>query len=123
MAANVTASPLEELFGQQLIALDLRPGCVLHPAREYVFARPRRWRFDFAWPERFVAVEVEGGTGIYGRHNRPAGFERDCEKYAEAAIRGWCVIRATGRMVKDGRAIDLTRRALIAAGVAEEAAA
>ena len=28
------------------------------------FAPPRRWRFDFAWPERFLAVEVEGGWFI-----------------------------------------------------------
>ncbi len=31
------------------------------PAREYRFHRERRWRFDFAWPDYKVAVEVEGG--------------------------------------------------------------
>ena len=30
------------------------------PTRELVFAPPRKWRFDFAWPEHLVAVEIDG---------------------------------------------------------------
>ena len=58
------------------------------PLRDLRFCS-RRWRFDFAWPDRMLALEVEGGTYSRGRHTRPEGFERDCEKYAEATIRGW----------------------------------
>jgi hypothetical protein len=100
-------SELEELFAQQLLY-----GGVSTPDREVVFAKPRRWRFDFAWPMRKVAVEVEGATFAQGRHTRGSGFEADCEKYAEAAIRGWLVIRVTGAMVKDGRAFTFVERAL-----------
>jgi very-short-patch-repair endonuclease len=84
----------------------------LDPVREYRFMPPRRFRFDFAFPDSKVALELEGGTWIGGRHNRGQGYENDCEKYSEAAIRGWKVIRATGRMVKDGTAIELLKRAL-----------
>lgn len=63
--------------------------------REYRFAPPRRWRFDFAWLEPMVAVEVEGGIRNYGRHNRPEGFQGDCEKYNAAALDGWTVLRYT----------------------------
>lgn len=80
--------------------------------REVAFHPSRRWRFDFAWIGRRVALEVEGGTYIRGGHSHPAGIENDCIKGAEAAILGWCVIRATGHMVRDGRALELVRRAL-----------
>jgi len=30
------------------------------PVFEYRFHPSRKWRFDIAWPERRVAVEVEG---------------------------------------------------------------
>jgi hypothetical protein len=83
------------------------------PAREFYFARPlRRWRFDFAWPKERVAVEIEGGHWTNGRHTRGSGFRDDCEKYSEAAIRGWCVIRATADMVRSGYASDLAMTAL-----------
>lgn len=32
-----------------------------------------------------------------GRHNRPAGFIADCEKYNAAAIAGWKVLRFVPR--------------------------
>ena len=79
---------------------------------QYAFARPRRWRFDLAWPARMVAVEIDGGTWSAGRHVRGAGYEADCIKLAEAACRGWTVIRVTGGMVLDGRALALVQRLL-----------
>jgi very-short-patch-repair endonuclease len=67
--------------------------------REYLFARPRRWRFDFAHPCTMVAIEIEGGTWVNGRHTRGSGFEADCEKYNAAAILGWRVLRFTTTML------------------------
>lgn len=71
----------------------LKEARVPAPVVEHKFCDSRRWRFDFAWPERMVAVECEGGVWNYGRHNRPAGFIRDCEKYSMAAELGWRVLR------------------------------
>lgn len=82
-----------------------------HPEREYRFAPPRRWRFDFAWPESKVAVEVEGGRFVGGAHISVAGLERDVEKYNEAALAGWRVIRVFPEWVRDGRALTLIERA------------
>ena len=79
---------------------------------EYVFHPSRKWRFDFAWPSKMVALEVEGGTWSNGAHTRGKHYESDCEKYSEAAILGWKVIRVTGSMIKSGQAMDLLRRAL-----------
>lgn len=69
------------------------------PVREFVFAKPRRWRFDFAWPSRKVAVEIEGGVWSGGRHTRGGGFIGDCEKYNEACFCGWQVYRLVGKTI------------------------
>ncbi len=82
------------------------------PVREHRFAPPRRWRFDYAWPVSRVALEIEGGTWIGGRHVRGRGYQADCEKYSEAALRGWRVLRVTRAMLRDGRALALLERAL-----------
>ena len=63
------------------------------PETEYVFHKTRKWRFDFAWPEHKVALEVEGGAFAYGRHTRPSGFKKDMEKYNQACLYGWRVFR------------------------------
>jgi len=82
------------------------------PTRELRFAPPRRWRFDFAWPEHKLAVEVEGATWTAGRHTRGAGFAKDAEKLNEAALRGWLVLRVTPEQIDDGRAVEWIKRAL-----------
>lgn len=66
---------------------------IVAPLVEHKFCPSRRWRFDFAWPSQLVSVECEGGIFNYGRHNRPMGFIRDCEKYSMAAEIGWRVLR------------------------------
>lgn len=80
--------------------------------REYTFAKPRRFRFDFAWTNYKVAVEIEGGTWVKGRHTTGKGFQNDCEKYNLAAVNGWIVIRGDSAMVRDGRLLDWAIRAL-----------
>jgi very-short-patch-repair endonuclease len=82
------------------------------PKLEHRFHPIRKWRFDFAWIDRKLAVEVEGATWARGRHTRGAGFEKDCEKYNTAALAGWRVLRFTGAMVNDGRALTTIARVL-----------
>ena len=117
-------SMLETLFAEQI-----RTARLPVPLRDHRFHPTRKWAFDFAWPKAGetdvfgiggggveyhpIAVEAEGGTWIAGRHTRPATFEADCEKYAEALILGWRVLRCTSHMVEDGRAIALLRRLFV----------
>lgn len=65
------------------------------PVAEYRFHPVRRWRFDFAFPEYKIALEVDGGIWVRGRHNRGAGMQADMEKFNTAAGMGWRVLRAT----------------------------
>ena len=64
--------------------------------REYRFHPKRRWRFDFAWPDKKVAVEIEGISYEGGRHQRVGGFLEDCLKYEAALMLGWKVYRIPG---------------------------
>lgn len=90
---------------------------VPRPVPEFRFDETRRWRFDFAWPDRKVAVEFEGaphGTGQpcpecgqrkAGAHTRGLHFLNDMAKYNAAAAQGWRVIRTTHEY--DGNAIPV----------------
>lgn len=81
--------------------------------REYRFHPIRQWRFDFAWPDIKLAVEIEGGLYVQGRHARGAGIEKDAEKYAEALLEGWRVLRVSPKHVVSGRALNWINEAII----------
>ena len=87
---------------------------VPRPETEFPFAAHlgRRWRFDAAWPEYKVAFEKEGGVWKAGRHTRPSGFLKDVEKYNEAALLGWLLIRGTPDQLKKGQVVAWVLRAL-----------
>jgi len=65
--------------------------------REFKFHKTRRWRFDFAWPDLKIAVEIDGGQfkKFGGRHSR----DSDREKINEAVFLGWSVLRFSGEMI------------------------
>ena len=80
--------------------------------REFAFHPVRAWRFDFAWPDALVALEIEGGVFSGGRHARGAGIREDMRKYNEAQLLGWIVIRVLPEWIKKGQALLLVERAL-----------
>lgn len=70
--------------------------------REVRFHTSRLWRADFAHSASRTLIEVEGGIFQRGagRHNRGAGYAKDAEKYLEAVLAGWTVIRLTEKQLK-----------------------
>jgi len=44
------------------------------PITELVFHPKRKWRFDYAWEEQKLALEIHGGIHSGGRHTRGRGF-------------------------------------------------
>ena len=114
-------SVLEETF-----ALHIRAEKLPEPVRELKFHSVRQWRFDFAWPELKLAVEVEGitsygknknGSMRLGRHQTAKGVEEDCIKYGEAMKLGWTVYRCTGAIIKSGAAIETLKVLMRLSGV------
>jgi hypothetical protein len=72
----------------------------------------RKFRADFAWPDRKIVLEVDGGTWSGGRHTSGAGYERDADKSNLAQLNGWRVLRVTNKHIKDGRALQLIEAVL-----------
>lgn len=82
------------------------------PEKEHVFHPTRKWRFDLAWLEPMLAVEIDGGIWNHGRHTRGRGYEGDCEKLNEAAVMGWTVLRVTGSQIRSKAALGWIEAAL-----------
>ena len=85
------------------------------PEAEYRFWPGRKFQFDYAWADRFLALEVEGGIYTGGAHGSVTGILRDIEKYSEAAARGWRILRVTPSALPTVATMDLIRRALMTA--------
>jgi len=67
---------------------------------EYKGINGRKFRFDAANPTLKIAVEIEGGLWITGRHNQPLGMIQDMTKYNLAVLEGWKVLRYTTDTVR-----------------------
>jgi len=67
--------------------------------QEYRFHPTRKWRADFAHVGAKVLIECEGGIWSGGRHTRGGGYIGDLEKYNEAVVGGWAVIRLSGSQI------------------------
>lgn len=110
-----------EQLAQNFLALLAAEG-IAAPIREHRFHAARKWAFDFAWTwiggpagmthRAYLALEVEGGVWTRGRHTRGLGFVRDMEKYSEAALAGWCVIRVTPDQLCEPETLAWIRRGL-----------
>lgn len=74
------------------LAPDLLHGC----ERDRLFLS---FRIDLAWPEKMVAVEVDGGQWQSGGGKH--GSRRDYEKTRELAKAGWLLLRFTAGEVND----------------------
>lgn len=88
-------SSLESRFRFYWLALNGPP-----LLEEFKFCGSRKWRADFAHIESRTIFEIEGGVWNRGRHTRPVGFFADAEKYLEATLQGWRVIRLTEKQIK-----------------------
>jgi very-short-patch-repair endonuclease len=99
---------------EETLLLLIRAEGLPEPEREYMFAKSigRRWRLDFAYPEKRIGIEVQGGTYIRGAHSRGTGLERDYEKYNQAQVLGWDVYQFSRKMIESGEAIDIIKRVL-----------
>lgn len=98
------------------------------PEPEQEFHPTRHWRFDWLWRQGKVALEIEGGAfmgkkcptcGLRpgGGHNRGNVFLDNMDKYNEASLLGYLLLRATWDQVNSGEAFALVKRALEARAV------
>jgi hypothetical protein len=100
------------MTGDPLFLALLKRAKLPAPVIEHRFAPPRRWRFDYAFPDAKVALEVDGGVWTRGRHTRGSGWLKDTEKLNTAAVMGWRLLRCTPAQLPTLETVELIRRAL-----------
>ena len=83
------------------ILMTVGNGAVPPPVEEHQFHDTRKWRFDYCWPHRMLAVEIEGGVYSGGGHVRGKHYQSDCEKYNAAVLLGWRVLRYTTTCLRE----------------------
>ncbi len=84
----------------------------LEVVKEYMFHPTRKWRFDYAIPEHKLAIECDGGVWNYGRHNRAAGYINDLQKFNEAAVLGWRVLKFTPDTIYSVKTLNMIKEAI-----------
>ncbi len=94
------------------LALLCRAHGLPQPIREHRFDAVRRWRFDYSWPDRLVAVEQNGGVWTSGRHTRGAGYLKDCEKLNQAQVLGWIVLQFSPQQIQNGDCLPVLKEVL-----------
>ena len=105
---RVKAQMRERAFLANLTALG-----VPHPVAEHRFHPVRKFRFDYAWTDVGLALEVDGGIwNGGGAHGRGTGIARDQEKQNLAAIDGWRILRIQPKHLPDLATAEMVRAAL-----------
>ena len=81
--------------------------------REFHFHSKRRWRFDFAWVNEKIAVEIDG-IAYQAGGGRHIG-DTDREKHNEALLLGWRVFRFSKKQLLNNpsKCIDYLKNAFI----------
>ena len=90
---------------------------------EVRFHKSRKWRIDlvverdrddapdighigFDCTRQPLAIEIDGGLFVRGRHTRGAEMQKSMEKDYHAMLAGFRVLHVSTSMLKDGRARD-----------------
>ncbi len=94
--------------------------CKVHglpdPVEEFEFAREalgRLWRFDWLF-DGWLALEIQGGLFIEGRHAQGAALLKEHEKLFAAAELGYVVVFCTPHDVDSGAVFPRIKRVLAA---------
>ena len=80
-------------YADVIIVAWLREHKIPAPEVEYEYARPRRFRADYAWVEQRLLLEVEGGIYTRQAHGSISGILNDIERSQQAAMHGYRVFK------------------------------
>lgn len=103
-----TRSKLEADYVAQLERIE-----VPHFEINYRWHSVREWRWDVAFIDEKIAIEIDGvRRDGKGDHQTEKGMTNDYQKVAEGVLWGWTILRFTRTMVASGEAAELTQRVI-----------
>ena len=106
-----------ELNFELLMKSEDWPDFIPIPVAEHRFHRIRKWRFDFAWINQKIALEIEGGSFTPGGHKGIGKAWLDMEKFNEASVMGWLVIKTTPQKATSQEVMNFIIRAFAERGL------
>ena len=108
-AAKGAPSHLEALLATQLALAGLKG-----VKTQFKAIPGRQFKWDFAFPESRLLIEVQGGTFSRKKsgHKTGMGINRDCEKSNLAVIAGWRVLAFDTKHIHSGQALAWIQLAL-----------
>jgi len=118
MDQEMTQSELE----LQALA-QIRQAGLPEPEMQFEGVPGRKYRFDFAWPDQGIAVEIHGGAWMGKGHTGGKGFSEDRRKINLANLTGWLVFEFTKDMLDNDELLPVLQDAFDAIDEAEEAEA
>jgi len=77
--------------------------------RQVRFHSKRRWKFDFAFEDIKLAIEIHGGTYSRGAHSRGPHQRKDFEKWSIAGIDRWVILHFDTKDVQGKQRVALNR--------------
>ena len=99
-------------YEEKIVLSFFRGSGVPMPKPEHRFHHERKWRFDFAWLDQKLALEVQGGIWSYGRHTRGAALLKEWEKLNTAASMGWRIMYVQPRDLCTQQTINMLKEGL-----------
>lgn len=98
---------------EELLAFQLQAAGISF-VRQFYYARPRKLRADFAFPDARLLAEVNGGifTKTKNAHGSITGILADIDRLNMATLAGWRMLRFTPQSVRSGEALQLIEMAL-----------
>lgn len=99
---------------QQAYLLQVKQAGLPKPTEEYQAIPGRKFRWDFAWSECLILIEIQGGiwSNAKSGHTSGVGINRDCEKANLANLASWCCLSFTSDHIRSGLALEQTKEAL-----------
>lgn len=89
-------SAIEEMMAYQLLASALPPH-----VRQHHYLPDRNYKGDFMWPERKIALEVDGEV-----HRIKGTFSVSFQRAYLLMMAGWTVLHVGAHEVRSGEALD-----------------
>ena len=75
------------------------------PTLQFRAIPSRRFRWDMAWTDHRLLLEVQGGVWTAGKHGRGSGILKDHEKLNLASAHGFRTIQVSATTIRNGLAV------------------
>lgn len=98
---KIEKKSIEKEYIKAILWMFKKDGLISDYVEELQFHNVRKFRFDWAIPEKMIAIEFEGIISKKSRHTTVKGYSMDCTKYNIAASNGWRVLRYTALNYKE----------------------